>query len=451
MGRTHYPESGRWSSRQGRNEKLDRIYVRGGKRLEGAVRMSGSKNATLAIMAAAALAEGKVTLRNIPRIGDTHTMVDLLNSLGAATRFVADDAVVIDAGSIYSLEAPYELVRRMRASFCVLGPLLARFKFARVPVPGGCDIGARPVNFHIDGLRRLGAEIHVEHGIYTAEARRLRGASIYLDFQSAGATQHLMTAACLAEGTTVIGNCATEPEVVDLANFLNSLGARVSGAGTATVTVEGVDRLGGGEYDVISDRMEAGTFAVAAASTGGDVSIVGTIADHMRPVVNKLMEAGVEVTEQSDGLRIRRSGSLHAVDIKTAPHPGFPTDMQQPFAALLAIAKGTSIITETVYESRFRYVNELNRMGANVKVEGRTAVIEGVGQLTGAPVTATDLRAGATLICAGLAAEGETEIIGVEHIDRGYDDVVEKFRSLGACIQRGVEEEGRGGLRVCSL
>jgi UDP-N-acetylglucosamine 1-carboxyvinyltransferase len=430
---------------------LDKIYVQGGGRLEGTVRTSGSKNATLAIMAGAALADGRVTLKNIPQISDTHTMVELLNGLGASTRFVDETTVVIDAQGIYHLEAPYELVRKMRASFCVLGPLLTRFGFARVPVPGGCDIGARPVNFHIDGLKRLGANIHVEHGIYTAEAKKLKGTSIYLDFQSAGATQHLMTAACLAEGTTIIDNCAAEPEVVDLAHFLNTLGAKIEGAGTPTIVIHGVDRLCGGEYSVIPDRMEAGTFAVAAAITGGDVFIKDAVVDHLRPVISKLTEAGVRITEGDGGIHVQMEGPIHPVDIKTAPHPGFPTDMQQPFAALLSVACGTSIITETVYESRFRYVNELNRMGAQVRVAGRTAVIEGVEQLTGAPVTATDLRAGANLICAAMVAEGETEISGVEHIDRGYDDVVGKLQSLGASIQRGDEQPGTGGLRVCSL
>jgi len=415
---------------------LDRIFVRGGQRLEGRVRISGSKNATLAIMAGAVLAEGRVILHNIPRISDTHTMVDLLNGLGAPTRFVDETTVTIDATDIHCLEAPYELVRKMRASFCVLGPLLARFGFARVPVPGGCDIGARPVNFHIDGLKRLGADLFVEHGVYTAEARKLRGANIYLDFQSAGATQHLMTAACLAEGTTVIENCATEPEVVELAAFLNRMGARVEGAGTTTVTIYGVDRLRGGEYAIIPDRLEVGTFAIAAAITGGDVQIERAVPDHVRPVTAKLREAGVEVRETADGLRVRRRGRIKAVNIQTMPHPGFPTDMQQPFAALLTLAEGTSVITENVYEGRFRYVNELSRMGANITVAGRTAVIEGVDRLTGAPVTATDLRAGAALICAGMAAEGETRIAGVEHIDRGYESIVDKLKGLGADIAR---------------
>jgi UDP-N-acetylglucosamine 1-carboxyvinyltransferase len=377
-------------------------------------------------------------------------MVELLNKLGAATRFVEEHTVTIDAAGIYSLEAPYDLVRKMRASFSVLGPLLARFGFARVPVPGGCDIGTRPVNFHIEGLKKLGAQIHVEHGVYTAEAKKLTGANIYLDFPSAGATQHLMTAACLAEGVTVIENCAAEPEVVDLANFLNSLGAQVSGAGTTTITVRGVHRLHGGTYSVISDRMEAGTYAIAAAITRGDIVIENASEDTMRPVVNKLAEAGIRVVDLGDGLRVSSDDRPKAVNIKTAPHPGFPTDMQQPFAALLAVANGTSVITENVYESRFRYVNELVRMGADISVEGRTAVIHGVECLTGAEVSATDLRAGAALVCAGLVAEGETEIAEIHHIDRGYEDLVGKLRSLGADISRHAEEPASEGVGTCS-
>jgi UDP-N-acetylglucosamine 1-carboxyvinyltransferase len=428
---------------------LDTIYIEGGRPLSGRVKISGSKNATLAIMAGAILAEGPVTLNNIPRINDTQTMVDLLNSLGAPTEWQGKNRVVIDPTNVIWLEAPYDLVRKMRASFHVLGPLLTRFGRARVPVPGGCNIGARPVNFHIEGLKRLGATMHLEHGIYTAEANRLKGAHIYFDFQSAGATEHLMTAAALAEGTTVIENSAAEPEVVDLANFLNALGARIEGAGTPTIHIHGVDRMSGGEYDVIPDRMETGTFAIAAAISGGEVLIDGAPHEHMRPVTNKLLEAGVSVEEREEGLWVRSNGRAKAVDIKTMPHPGFPTDMQQPFAAMLSLGEGASVITENVYESRFSYVNELNRMGADIRVDGRTTVINGVERLTGAPVSATDLRAGASLVCAGLAAEGVTEIANVEHIDRGYEDVVDKLRSLGACISRG-REEPIGGLRLCS-
>lgn len=415
---------------------MDRICVRGQNPLRGRVTVSGSKNAALAIMAASLLVDGKVTLHNVPRIGDVHTMMELLTDLGATAQFTDQTTVTIDASQVLSLEAPYEVVRKMRASFNVMGPLLTRFGFARVPVPGGCDIGARPVNFHIEGLKKLGASLHSEHGIYTAEARRLVGANIYMDFQSAGATQHLMTAAALADGVTVIENCAAEPEVVDLASFLNSLGAQIEGAGTTTITVTGVRRLQGGEHTIIPDRLEAGTFAVAGAITQGDILIEGAIVEHMRPVVNKLEEAGILVTPTDVALRVAAAGRPKAVDIKTNPHPAFPTDLQQPFAALLSIADGTSVITENVYESRFRYVNELNRMGANIRVSARSAVITGVDRLTGCPVAATDLRAGAALICAALAAEGSTELVGSEHIDRGYEDLVGKLRGLGASIQR---------------
>lgn len=414
---------------------METIYIKGGRPLVGRVATSGSKNSTLAIMAASVLCDGVVTLHNIPRIGDTLTMVELLNGLGAVTRFIDRNSVTIDARSIHCLEAPYELVRKMRASFNVLGPLLARFGFARVPVPGGCDIGARPVNFHLDGLRRLGAQLHVEHGVYSAEASKLKGATLYFDFQSAGATQHLMTTACLAAGTTHIENCATEPEVVDLAQFLNSLGAQVEGAGTTRLTIHGVERLTGGEYTVIPDRLEAGTFAIGAAVTGGSIVIENAVTDHMRPVLSKLEEAGVYLSEEADGLHVKGQGRPKAVDIKTMPHPAFPTDMQQPVAAMLSIADGTSVITENVYESRFRYVNELNRMGADIRVQGRSAVITGVERLTGAPVAATDLRAGAALVLAGMSAEGETEISGAEHICRGYDDLVGKLKAMGAEVE----------------
>lgn len=412
-----------------------KIIVRGGEPLHGTVPTSGSKNAALAVMAAAILATEPVTLRNVPRIGDIHTMVELLNELGATAQFVEPTTVRIDPSSILTLEAPYELVRKMRASFNVLGPLLARFGFARVPVPGGCDIGTRPVNFHVDGLRRLGAKLHSEHGVYTAEAKKLVGGNIYMDFPSAGATQHLMTAASLAQGVTTIENCATEPEVLSLAEFLNSLGAQVHGAGTTTIRVTGVECLRGGEFTIIPDRMEAGTFAVAAAITAGDVVIENAVVEHMSPVLNKLMETGAEVTPVEHGVRIRGPKRPKPADIKTNPHPAFPTDMQQPFGALLSIADGTSVITENVYESRFRYVNELNRMGADIRVSARTAVITGVPRLTGCPVTASDLRAAAALVCAGLAAEGATELTGVEHLERGYEDLPSKLRSLGASVE----------------
>lgn len=412
------------------------IRVTGGRVLSGSVQVSGSKNAALAIMAGALLAQGEVTLHNVPAISDIKVMVELLNRLGAVTRYTGT-TVVIDAADILQLEAPYDVVRRMRASFSVLGPLLARYGRARVPVPGGCDIGARPVNYHIEGLRKLGAHIHTEHGVYTADAERLRGTNILLDFQSAGATQHLMTAASLAEGKTVIENCATEPEIVDLARFLRVLGAKVQGEGTSSIEIEGVDRLSGGEYTIIPDRMEAGTMAVCAAITGGEINIVGSNPNHLRTVLSKLVETGAEVSVADEVVHVKGPKRPRPVKIKTYPHPGFPTDMQQPFAALLTVADGVSEITENVYESRFRYLNELNRMGAEISIsQQKTAVITGIPKLTGAPVNATDLRAGAALIVAGLAADGETEIQGVEFIDRGYDRIVDKLHDLGAAITR---------------
>lgn len=428
---------------------MDKITIHGGRRLAGSIDASGSKNAAVVIMAATILADGVVTLRNIPRITDTQVMMDILDKLGAKTKWIEHNAVEIDSRTVLWLEAPYELVRKMRASFHVLGPLLARFGKARVPAPGGCNIGARPVNFHIDGLKKMGADIHLEHGIFTAEADKLKGADIYFDLQSPGATEHIMAAATLAEGVTVIQNCAIEPEVVDLANFLKALGADIEGAGTTTITIRGVERLHGADYKVIPDRIESGTFAIAAAISKGDVTINGVVLEHLRPCINKLREAGITVTETENSIRIQADGPAKGVDIKTMAYPGFPTDLQQPFASLLSIAEGPSVIHETIYESRFGYVNELNRMGAEIRVDGRTTVINGVSRLMGANVSATDLRAGAAMLCAGLAAEGETVIENIEHIDRGYENVVERLRSLGADIWRDSEER-IGEVLACS-
>ncbi len=415
---------------------MEKIYVSGGNRLTGELRISGSKNGTLAIMAGALLARGPTVLQNVPRIGDIYTMVEMLRQLGAKTRTNNDNSVEIDATEIETNEAPYELVKKMRASFSVTGSLLARLGYAKVPMPGGCDIGARPVDFHVKGLQALGARVSIEHGYVEAEADRLRGGQTYLDFPSAGATQHLMTAACLAEGTTRIDNAALEPEVVDLANFLTAMGAKIRGAGTRTIKIEGVDELRGVNYTVIPDRMEVGTFGIAAAATGGDITMRGAISGHSTAVFQKLQEAGIRINSDGDWVRVRADRRPTAVDIKTMPHPGFPTDMQQPFAAMLSIADGTSVVTENVYERRFKYIAELQRMGADIIQSGRTAIIKGVPKLTGAEVTATDLRAGAALIIAGLVAEGRTEISGVDHIDRGYEAIVEKLASLGASIVR---------------
>lgn len=400
-------------------------------------------------MAGALLVPGKTLLYNVPRISDVYTLLKILQHLGATSQFREDGALEIDASHLTTSEAPQELVRQMRASFNILGALLGRFGQASVAMPGGCNIGARPVNFHVKGLEELGAKLHLEHGVYQGEVKRFRGANICLEFPSAGATQHLMIAAACAKGHTVIENCAAEPEIVNLAAFLNACGAQIHGAGTPTIEIEGVQELHPAEFSVIPDRLQAGTYAVAAAISGGDVFVKHARPEDCRPVFGKLREAGVDVQELPEGVRVRRTGSRFLpVDIKTMPHPGFPTDMQQVFASLLALADGVSLITETVYESRFRYTTELERLGANIQVEGRTAKITGVPRLTAAPVTCTDLRGGAALVVAGLVAEGVTEIDGLQHLDRGYEDFVLKLRALGASIKR--SGDSNGGLQVCS-
>ncbi|MBI3910532.1 MAG: UDP-N-acetylglucosamine 1-carboxyvinyltransferase [Armatimonadetes bacterium] len=421
---------------------MDRFYIQGGRPLQGIVRISGSKNSSLAVMAACLLGRGKTILHNVPDIGDIHTMAEMLHRLGAEVELYPDGTLCIDAEHFCATEAPFDLVRKMRASFYVLGPMLARLGAARVPLPGGCDIGARPVDYHTRGLMALGADISIEHGFVEAFANRLHGASIYLDFPSAGATTHLMTAAATVHGTTLIENAAAEPEVVELARFLNAMGAHIEGAGSRTIVIEGVPALHAVEYRIIPDRIEAGTYAVAAAATGGDVRIQNVIPDHLNPVILKLQEAGVDVipiaaSKDSIGaLEVRALRPLHAVDILAMPHPGFPTDMQQPFVSLLSTARGTSVITDHVFESRFKYVAELIRMGADIRAEGRSAVVRGVERLQGAAITATDLRAGAAVVVAALSAEGESIISGVEHIDRGYGNLAAKLQLLGAGIER---------------
>lgn len=419
---------------------MQKIRTVGGRRLEGEVRLSGSKNATLAILPAAILpASGQTVLTNVPRISDVLTLLELLRHLGVRAEFTPDGIVTLDAANLVSQEAPYELIRLMRASFSVLGPMLARFGTARVALPGGCDIGARPVDYHLKGLERLGAQISVEHGFVQADAPRgLRGASIYLDFPSVGATTHLMSAAALADGTTTISNAAEEPDVVAAADSLNRMGAKIRGAGSKEILIEGVAALHGSEKKIDADRIEAGTFAVAAAITGGDLYIRDAIKEHVQPVTRKLSEAGAEVRFDDDGVRVwvPRGRNLKAVNVSASPHPGFPTDMQPPFAALMTLAAGTSVITETVYERRFRYIDELSRMGADIKAEAASAVIKGVPRLTGAPVAGSDLRATAALVLAGLAAEGATEITGVQYLDRGYAGFEEKLRGVGAEVER---------------
>ena len=429
---------------------MDKIYLLGGQPLRGTVAVGGSKNDTLAILAGTLLVPGKTVLHNVPLLSDVYTLMEIFSHLGAKCGFRPDGALEIDATHLTTSEAPNHLVQKMRASFNVLGALLVRFGHARVAMPGGCDIGARPVNYHIRGLEELGCRLHLEHGIYEGTVKRFEGANISLEFPSAGATQHLMMAACRAKGRTVIENCAAEPEIVSLAAFLNACGAKIRGAGTGVITIEGVEELHPIEYSVIPDRLQAGTYALAAAITGGDVMITNCMPEHCRLILAKLNDAGVEVATTVDTMHIRRTGKILPTDIKTMPHPGFPTDMQQPFVSLLSLGDGCSVVTETVYENRFRYTTELEKMGANILVEGRTAIVRGVERLTGAAVSCTDLRAGAAVVVAGLAAEGETIIDNLHHLDRGYEDIVPKLRSLGARISRSGGSSATGGLHVCS-
>ncbi|MGQ9523357.1 MAG: UDP-N-acetylglucosamine 1-carboxyvinyltransferase [Armatimonadota bacterium] len=431
---------------------MEAIYIQGGTSLQGEITVSGSKNSSLAILAASLLAEGETILDNVPDIGDIHTMLDMLKHLGARVQWSNTHRLKIDTSRIVTSESTYESVRKMRASFNVLGPLVARLGSARVALPGGCDIGARNIDFHVRGLQALGAHVVVEHGYAEARAERLRGAHVFLDFPSVGATNQIVTTAVLAEGVTVIENAAEEPEVVDLANFLNRMGAKVYGAGTKRIEIVGVRHLQPTRYRVIPDRVEAATFAVAAAMTDGDVLIHRVVSEHVKPVLLKLRDTGADVTietsqprlldtefpdtVQTASLRVRGKGRPKAVDITATPHPGFPTDVHPPMAALLSVADGTAVITETVFERRFRYAAELQRMGADITVSGQTAVVRGVKRLTGAQVVAPDLRAGAALVLAGLVAEGETEITGLEHIDRGYECLVGKLKALGAEIVR---------------
>ncbi|MCX6344008.1 MAG: UDP-N-acetylglucosamine 1-carboxyvinyltransferase [Armatimonadetes bacterium] len=420
---------------------MDKLVLTGGARLEGTIVSSGSKNGTLAIMAGALLGKGETVLHNVPAIGDVRTMMDMLRALGVKCEEYPKGIVRIDATEIDVTEAPYELVKRMRASFCVLGPVLARKGYAKVAMPGGCDIGARPIDFHVKGIQALGAYVNIDHGFVEAECERLCGTEVYLNFPSAGATQHIMSTACLADGMTVIHNAATEPEVTQLTDFLTAMGARIEGAGTNTVRIEGVKELRGANYEVPADRMEAGTFAVAAVITRGDVRIEEVQYDDIEPFTLKLREVGAIVDFADNCMRVRCNARPMATDIMTMPHPGFPTDLQQPFAALLATAQGTSVVTENVYERRFRYVNELIRMGADIKQDGRTAVINGVVKLTGVQAVASDLRAGAALVCAALGAEGKSEISGIEHLQRGYENMVEKLKALGAQVSAVPDEQ----------
>ncbi|HZB02853.1 MAG TPA: UDP-N-acetylglucosamine 1-carboxyvinyltransferase [Actinomycetota bacterium] len=415
---------------------MDRLLVTGGRRLRGELSIGGAKNSALKLMAASLLSEGRTVLRNIPDIADCRTMAEVLERLGAeVTR--RDHEVEIDPSGPLGMETPYELVRRMRASILVLGPLLARGGRARVAMPGGCNIGRRKIDLHIRGLQRMGVEFSYDHGYLVGEAGEgLRGAVVSLDFPSVGATENLLMAAVAARGTTVIENAAREPEIQDLAAFLVAMGARVDGVGTPTIEIEGTDRFGPVAHTVIPDRIEAATFAVAACATRGDVVLRGARADHLDLVLAKLDEAGARVSVEEAGVRVSMEDRPRSVDLVTLPYPGFPTDLQPPIMAVLATAEGTSIITENVFESRFMFVDELNRMGADIRTEGHHAVVRGVDRLEGAPVRALDLRAGAALILAALSADGVTEIADVEHVDRGYEDIDAKLSALGAEVSR---------------
>jgi UDP-N-acetylglucosamine 1-carboxyvinyltransferase len=415
---------------------VDKIRVVGGRPLEGTVRISGAKNASLPELCAALLTDGLVVLGNVPEVKDIRTMARVLNALGAEAGFRVGGFAEVRASKLTSVEAPYELVKTMRASVLVLGPLLAREGRARVSLPGGCAIGARPINLHLAALEKMGATIVVEHGYVEARAERLHGADIYFDTVTVTGTENIMMAATRAEGETVIGNAACEPEVEDLATLLRAMGACIEGAGTSTIRVRGVDRLHGAEHRVIPDRIETGTFIAACAIAGGDIEIRSCCPRELRAVIDKFRETGVRIEEGPDNLRVRAPRELRSANINTIPHPGFPTDMQAQYMALMTQATGVSTITESIFENRFMHVAELERMGASVRVEGRTAMVTGPTPLSGAQVMATDLRASACLLLAGLGARGETVVDRVYHLDRGYYRIDEKLRGLGADIER---------------
>lgn len=417
---------------------MEKLVINGGKPLKGRVRVSSAKNAVLPIIAATMLASTPSRLVEAPHLEDVHTICEVISALGVkVTKDEANQEIRFDASEITATEAPYELVRRMRASFLVMGPLLARRREARISLPGGCAIGSRPIDLHLKAFEALGATIEMGDGYVLASAPEgLKGNQIYLDFPSVGATENVIMAASMAEGKTIIENAAEEPEIVDLVTYLNSMGADIRGAGTNVIRIQGVKELKGATHTVIPDRIEAGTYLIAAAMAGGDVYVENALSEHLKPVVAKLKEAGVTVQEDVDGIRVISDGNVKAVDIKTLPYPGFPTDMQAQFMAFTTIAKGTSTVMETVFENRFMHVDELKKMGAQIRIEERRAIVDGVPKLKGTEVRATDLRAGAALVCAGLAAEGVTKVTQLSHIDRGYDNLVGKLKGLGADIVR---------------
>ena len=420
---------------------MEKIVVEKSPALKGRVRISGAKNAALPILAACLLGTEDIYLEEVPELQDVHIMCQVLEALGSEVEVLGKGKLKINSAHLKEYKTPFELMNKMRASFLVMGPLLARMGKTENSLPGGCSIGARPIDYHLKGFRALGAEIHEDIGNITASCDELVGEKIYLDFPSVGATENIMMAAVLAEGETVIDNAAKEPEIVDLSNFLRKLGAKVTGAGTSTIRIVGVERLGGARHAIIPDRIEAGTFMVAAAITGGDVLVENVITNHIKPVIAKLKESGVEIIEEGENVRVIGRAIPEAIDIKTLPYPGFPTDMQAQFMAYMTQCKGSNVAIETVFENRFMHVEEFEKMGADIKIDGRSAVVIGPKHLKGAHVHASDLRAGAALILVGLVAEGKTHIHDIYHIDRGYEDIEEKFRNLGAVISRVESEE----------
>ncbi|RKD32102.1 UDP-N-acetylglucosamine 1-carboxyvinyltransferase [Thermohalobacter berrensis] len=415
---------------------MGKIVIEGGAKLKGKVEISGFKNAAVAIIPATLLAGDKCIIENVPLIKDVYILKEIMESLGAEVELDDKGIMTVDTSTVKKCSTPYDLAKKLRASYYLLGAGLGKFKEVEVSYPGGCDIGTRPIDQHIKGFEALGAKVNIEHGLIECKAEKLTGAKIYLDVVSVGATINIMLASVLAEGTTVIENAAKEPHIVDVANFLNSMGANIRGAGTDVIKIKGVKELHGCTYSVIPDQIEAGTYMIAAAATGGDVIVDNVIPTHLEPVTAKLREIGAEVIEYGDSIRVTANKELKNANIKTLPYPGFPTDLQQPMTAMLCKANGTSVITENIFEGRFKYVDELKRMGAKIKVEGRTAVVEGVKNLSGAKISVTDLRAGAAFIIAGLIAEGITEIYNIYHIDRGYEKIENKLMNLGAKIKR---------------
>ncbi len=428
--------------------EMDQFIINGGNVLKGRVEVSGAKNAALGIISAALLADGVSTIQNVPHVDDIRVLLEAMKDLGVRIKNIDEHTIEIDSRKVNKLIVDYEHIKKIRASYYLLGSLLGRFKEAQVAMPGGCNIGQRPIDQHIKGFEALGAEVEVDHGMVKARAKRLNGASIYLDVVSVGATINIMLASVMAEGVTTIENPAKEPHIVDVANYLNSMGAEIKGAGTDIIKIHGVEKLHGSEYMIIPDQIEAGTYMIASAITGGDVVIENLIPKHMEAISAKLLEMGVGIEEQGDSIRVYAYKDLKGVNIKTLPYPGFPTDMQPQMTALLAVTKGTSIVSESIFENRFQYVDELNRMGVNVKVEGNTAIVSGVKKLTGTEITASDLRAGAALILAALVAEGETVINHVDYIDRGYEFIEEKLRGIGADIVRKSDSKEKRQLKV---